>query len=480
MAIQPTRLETLQENTKSDPTLVALQELIKTGWPESMQDLTDSLHPYWCFRDELALMDGLVLKGSRVIIPIELQEDTLQRLHEGHHGQPAMLRRARRTVYWPGIQDDITRITQQCDECQKHAKKQSKPPERQVSTTRPMEVLGIDLMDFEGEDYVVAVDFFSGYIFYDRLASKTSKDTIDALNNIFQKLWPPERILSDNGPCFKSGEFKKFCEKLEIKHTTSSPYYHQSNGRVERAIQTVRRMKRKNHKDIEMTLALLAYHDTPISDNLPSPAELLFNRRTNTRLAPAPQPSYLDDEQKHKLAQKRSSHLKKGKVTEDYIPNQPIWYTEDGTTEWKQGHIESNDVHPDSYWIVNSNNRRFRRNKHDLKPRFPQALERRPQPQPPDVDMEWNPQQAEPPVHMNIQDVPPMHIEPPLQADPPPAREPIIVPHVPKTPTHRKVRTPAKPAIPIPVQAADPPQSKRSGRMIKPNQDPNFIYPKSK
>ena len=65
----------------------------------------------------------------------------------------------------------------------------------------------------------------------------------------------------------------------------------------------------------------------------PSPAELLFNRWTNTRLAPVPQPSILDDEQKHKLAQKRSSHLKKGKVTENYVPNQPIWFTEDGTTE---------------------------------------------------------------------------------------------------------------------------------------------------
>ena len=133
------------------------------------------------------------MKGSCVIIWNELREDTLQRLHEGHHGQPAMLHRARRTVFWPGIQDDITSIAQQCEECQKHARKQQKLPERLVSTTRPMEVLGVDLMDYEGEDYVVAVDFFSGYIFYDRLASKTSKDTISTLNNMFQKLWPPKR-----------------------------------------------------------------------------------------------------------------------------------------------------------------------------------------------------------------------------------------------------------------------------------------------
>ena len=60
---------------------------------------------------------------------------------------------------------------------------------------------------------------------------------------------------------------------------------------------------------------------------------------------------------------------------DDYVPNQPIWFTEDGSAEWKAGYIESRDPQPDSYWIVNcENNRRIRRNKHDLKPRVPREV----------------------------------------------------------------------------------------------------------
>ena len=50
MKVEPTRLESLQEETKADPTLASLTDLIITGWPDSMQDLPDNLHPYWCFR----------------------------------------------------------------------------------------------------------------------------------------------------------------------------------------------------------------------------------------------------------------------------------------------------------------------------------------------------------------------------------------------------------------------------------------------
>ena len=57
MKIKPTYLATIQRETQSDATLRQLRETIMKGWPESMNDLTDSLKPYWCFRDELAVID---------------------------------------------------------------------------------------------------------------------------------------------------------------------------------------------------------------------------------------------------------------------------------------------------------------------------------------------------------------------------------------------------------------------------------------
>lgn len=104
MLIRPTRLESLQEETKSE-----LQNYITTEWPENMQDL-----PERCFRDERTILDGLLMKGNRLLVPASMLQGTLHRLHEGHHGLSAMLRTARCTAFWPKLQEDISKMSKQC------------------------------------------------------------------------------------------------------------------------------------------------------------------------------------------------------------------------------------------------------------------------------------------------------------------------------------------------------------------------------
>ncbi len=129
MKIKSIHLKSLCEETKSDETLVTLKDHIITGWPNSMQDLPVMLHPYWCFQDELTVLDGLIMKGNRVIVPASMRPETLECLHDAHQGLTSTLQRAHRTVYWPKMQDDITELINQCTECQVHAKKKPRVPE---------------------------------------------------------------------------------------------------------------------------------------------------------------------------------------------------------------------------------------------------------------------------------------------------------------------------------------------------------------
>jgi transposase InsO family protein len=323
--VEPARLASLQEETKADETLVELSDLIITGWPDSMQDVPQYLHPYWCFRDELTILDGLVMKGNRVIIPTSMRPDTLSRLHDAHQGITSTLQRARRTVYWPKLQDDITEMVQKCEDCRRYGNKKSRTPERQIAATRPMEILGMDLVELKGRYALITVDYFSGYLTYDALNAQTSEAVIKVLNNNFRKFGLPEKILSDNGPCFRSDSFRRFCDQLDISHVTSSPYHHQSNGRAERAIQTVERILKKCTSEVDITKALTTYLDTPVNDTLPSPAELFLNRRINTQLSMNMTPVPLTDQEKTGLDDKRSAHLKPRKQGKEiYIPNQPV------------------------------------------------------------------------------------------------------------------------------------------------------------
>ena len=216
LKVEPTRLESLQEETKADPTLASLTDLIITGWPDSMQDLPDNLHPYWCFRDELTILDGLVMKGSRVVIPASMRPGTLTRLHDAHQGLTSTLQRARRTVYWPKLQDDISEMVQKCDECQQHGNKKPRPPERQISATRPLELLGVDVVQFQCQRALVTVDYYSGFLTYDTLSSETTEAVTKTLNNIFRKFGLPERIISDNGPCGMNKECSRQTKKINL------------------------------------------------------------------------------------------------------------------------------------------------------------------------------------------------------------------------------------------------------------------------
>lgn len=450
LKIRQTRLACLQEETKCDPVLSQLSELVNNGWPESMQDLPESVQPYWCFRDELAIMDGLVMKGSRVIVPSASRADTLQRLHDGHQGVSATLQRARRTVYWPKMQEDITSLIQHCTECQIHGNKKPRSPERQVSATKPMEILGCDLMDFQGQPILVSIDYFSGYITIDPLRSSSTTAVTARLNDTFRKFGLAERIISDNGPCFRSDQFNKFCEEFDIHHTTSSPYFHESNGRAERAVQTARHILQKCKTDTEITRALLAYHDTPISADLPSPAELFFNRRIFNRLGHPHTTTHITDEERVNLSKKRAAHLKAPSTTQErYSPEQLIWYTEDDSPDWKPGFIDCCDTHPYSYWIITEANRRIRRNQHDIKRRYPSIV------MPSTV------------VTPTLHDIPPVSKDSGSNPKIPAERKPSLT-------TEQEPITATLPVKPLPPP--QPPSPRRSGRKTKSTRDPDFIY----
>jgi len=58
-----------------------------------------------------------------------------------------------------------------------------------------------------------------------------------------KELYPNEspRIISDNGPQFIANDFKEFIRICGMTHVRTSPYYPQSNGKIERWNQSVKR-----------------------------------------------------------------------------------------------------------------------------------------------------------------------------------------------------------------------------------------------
>ena len=257
-------------------------QLTQQGWPHQRRHVPRLARRYWDFRDELSTDDGMLLKGLRLIIPGELQEEYLSRLHKGHLSASKVQENAKQHMYWTGIDADIEDYTKRCQECIKRSQVPKEPLQPHDIPEGPWRKLGIDYFTFDGNSYVLICDYFSKFPFLYR--AKTSFWSLrDRLINLFSIEGYPDEIVSDNGPPFQSKEFAKFLSGLGLKHTTSSPGHPRSNGFIERHIQTVKNMlfKSSNTRSFQEVLADL--RTTRIRTGLPSPAEILHGRNLTTR-----------------------------------------------------------------------------------------------------------------------------------------------------------------------------------------------------
>ena len=88
--------------------------------------MPDCIKPYFTFRDELAVVNGLILKGDRILIPKSLCEQCLKHLHKSHMGITKTLAHACTSVFWPDMGKDITNFLSTCSSCAKYQDKQQK------------------------------------------------------------------------------------------------------------------------------------------------------------------------------------------------------------------------------------------------------------------------------------------------------------------------------------------------------------------
>ena len=75
-------------------------------------------------RDELAVTDGLIFRGQRLVIPKGLRKNTQSELHTGHTAVYRSLRRE--TVYWPDMTNDVYDFEKRCETCREYEHSQAK------------------------------------------------------------------------------------------------------------------------------------------------------------------------------------------------------------------------------------------------------------------------------------------------------------------------------------------------------------------
>lgn len=282
LAISPERVEEIKEETKKDAALTTIRKYIIEGWPKYRNLVEKAVEPYWKIRHELyCTEEGLVFKGSALVIPTSLRPKIVQKIHASHAGMTRTLALAKGTVFWPFMTQELTNFLENCQICMQHsASQRPEPLKPHTIGTYPFEKVGIDFCQFNNKKYLVVVDYYSNYPEFALMHNTNAASTIIQLKSIFARHGIPRECVADGGPPFSSSEFATFMKEWDIELTQTSPYLSNSNGLVESTVKIVKSLLKKCQDPYE---GLLLFRNTP-RGKLNSPAELLMSRKLRTTL----------------------------------------------------------------------------------------------------------------------------------------------------------------------------------------------------
>ena len=321
MPASDSRLEEIRSKTCEDETLVELTKIISRGWPAEKKDCSESIKPYWDSRAGLTTVNGLVLRGSQIVIPKSMRKDMLERIHEGHLGIVKCKRRARNSCYWPNMSTHIEDMVKRCETCRREQ------PSKEVEELQPHEIpvnpwqrIGTDLFQYAGRNYLIVTDYYSYWPEVYELNPANAPSVVKATKEAFSRHGIPETVISDNGSQYSSKQYKQFAREWQFLHKTSSPRYPQSNGLAESSVRVVKQLLKKckgSKQDIRKGLLIL--RNTPLACGK-SPAELLMGRRLRDNM-PSVNEERLSDRDLVTERLKQKEHHDRKKASQRKIPN---------------------------------------------------------------------------------------------------------------------------------------------------------------
>ena len=124
----------------------------------------------------------------------------------------------------------------------------------------PWTKLASDIFHFQNDSYLLIVDFTFRFPLVCKLKSMKAKHVGSPFSEVFSEYGWPDSLLTDNGPCYASHEFKQLMLDMSVNHITSSPHNPQS-----KYVQIVKNLFVKAHEEgMDYQKALMIYRNTTL------------------------------------------------------------------------------------------------------------------------------------------------------------------------------------------------------------------------
>ena len=368
-------VEEIRVASVDDPNLSLALAALSTGEVE-MPSL------YKRFLAGLEHHDGVLLYLGRLVVPTSMRRGILEKLHQTHQGVEKTKARARQSVFWPGITNDIVQWIESCVPCQERKPSQQKEKMRSDNIPEwPFQCASSDLFSWAGKTYLVYACRLSGYpLVHQWTSDPTSRQVANVLRGFFSIYGIPLKLRTDGGPQYASKEFQDFLQERGVEWCVSSPHYPQSNGHAESMVKLVKRLVQKVSSDVKAPIFLDAMQElrnTPNNTGL-SPNMWVMRRGIRSTLPVHPhtfqqhQPAEVFEEAKAKLSQDQNktqqSYNQSAKDMPPLGPGDYVRIQDPVTMLWNRvGWISSVDLPLRRYTVTCEDGAVLQRNRRQLR-----------------------------------------------------------------------------------------------------------------
>jgi hypothetical protein len=321
-------LQQIAEVSGKDPTLTVAKDLIKSGKWYLVNDVTlwnadidlNCLQSLSKVQTELSVtQEGILLRGSRILVPPLLQKQVVDLAHIGHQGIVKTKMLLREKVWFPGLDQLVEDKISSCIPCM--CTHDSKPRAPLQMTKLPDKPWSSVCSDFfgplpSGHYLMVVADEYSRFPEVEVLKSLSAKTVILKFDKIFASRGIPNVVKSDNGTPFQSAEFAEFAKELGFKHKTVTPYWPEANGQAEsfmKGLGKIVKCAQVENKDWQRELCrfLRNYRATPHSSTGVAPGTALNGYTLRTQLPEivqvGPRPHFEEKDARSKDKMKRNA-----------------------------------------------------------------------------------------------------------------------------------------------------------------------------
>ena len=261
---------------------------VQNGFPDTKDQLPESLLDFWKQKCNFSLHEGLIVfKQIRLVVTKDLVDHVLSKTHVAHLGIEKYTKYLRQFYWWPFLEKDAEKSVKQCVYCQDSLAANPQEPDMGFpETTRPMEEIFIDEAEIEGQRFLVQTCRHTNWIRCEEqlLGRATASNVKAKVSKFCFDYGYPNHIVSDQGRNFLGHDFRNWLKKWKIHHVKSSPQYPKGHAYAELAVKTAKKLlwaAKSGKKKVDMDKfneMLLQYHNTPGKDGV-SPAEKMFGRK---------------------------------------------------------------------------------------------------------------------------------------------------------------------------------------------------------